>query len=77
VEQEDTEVVAFTEQDKKDFSLLEKKVEAGKRQAFEALRTIRQRQLWRLIRNDEAEQLYKTFVSVTPTALRGSGRFSR
>lgn len=53
--------MSFTEEDRRDFNALEQKVETGKRQAFEALRTIRQRQLWKLIRSNHGEQLYKTF----------------
>lgn len=60
-EQENIEVAAFTEQDKRDLPVLEEKLEAGSRQAFEALREIRQRQLWRLVLNDHDEQCYETF----------------
>jgi hypothetical protein len=60
-EQEETEIITFSEKDKKDLPLLEQKIETGSRQAFEALREIRQRQLWRLIRNDDDEQSYGTF----------------
>ncbi|HEX3655112.1 MAG TPA: hypothetical protein VHV55_04875 [Pirellulales bacterium] len=58
---EPTEVLAFTEGDKKEFGLLEQKVGSGKRQAFEALREIRQRQLWKLVKDEQGKQLYQTF----------------
>jgi hypothetical protein len=60
-EQEDTDDVTFSEQDRRDLPLLEQKVEAGKRQAFEALREIRQRQLWKVLQNNQGEQRYSTF----------------
>ncbi len=60
-ENETTEEIAFTDKDRTDLAALEEKVTAGKRQAFESLRAIRCRQLWRLFLNDEGTQRYRTF----------------
>jgi len=51
----------FTDQDAKDFPRLEKQVTGGERQAAEAYREIRQRQLWRLLKDAEGKQVYSNF----------------
>ncbi len=51
----------FTPKDQKDFVALEARITAGKRQAFESLRAIRWRQLWRLILDGQEKQLYSSF----------------
>lgn len=53
--------IAFTEKDRKDFPRLERQCEKGQRQAAEALREIRTRQLWRLIEDEDGKQKYATF----------------
>jgi len=60
-EQKDEEEISFTEKDRKDLPLLEQRAESGGRQQAEAIREIRQRQLWRLILDDEGKQLYSNF----------------
>lgn len=56
-EQEDQEEVTFTEKDRRDLPLLEKRVEGKLREAAEAIREIRQRQLWRLCEDDHGQRV--------------------
>jgi hypothetical protein len=60
-EKDEAEQIDFTEKDRKDLPLLEQRAENGGRQQAEAIREIRQRQLWRLILDDEGKQLYSNF----------------
>jgi len=53
--------ITFTEKDRTDLAVLEARITAGKRQAFESLRVIRCRQLWRLILDEQGKQRYRTF----------------
>jgi hypothetical protein len=55
-------VVTFTEKDRKDLPVLEKKAEGGLIQSAKAIREIRQRQLWRLAEDDRGQRLnYASF----------------
>lgn len=49
--------ITFTEQDRRDLALLEKKAEGKLREAALALREIRQRQLWRLAEDEDGKPL--------------------
>ena len=49
--------VTFTEKDRKDLPLLEKRVEGKLREAAQAIREIRQRQLWRLCEDDQGQRV--------------------
>jgi hypothetical protein len=49
--------ISFTEQDRRDLALLEKKAEGRLREAAQALREIRQRQLWRLAEDEDGKPL--------------------
>lgn len=51
----------FTPEDEAALSRLEARVLAGVREAFTALREIRQRQLWKLIKDEQGRRKYKTF----------------
>jgi hypothetical protein len=51
----------ITERDRRDFPRLEKQVHGAIRQAAEAYREIRQRQLWQLIQDENGKQLYQSF----------------
>ncbi len=57
----EAEEITFTEKDRKDLPLLEQRADSGGRQQAEAIREIRQRQLWRLILDDDGQQLFSTF----------------
>lgn len=61
VDEETESAVSFTEKDQKDLPLLEKRVVGKLREAAEALREIRQRQLWRLLLNEQGNQLFANF----------------
>ena len=60
-EEADQEEFAFTEKDRKDLPALERKIASGTRQTAEAYRAIRKRQLWRLHKSDQSNQLFPTF----------------
>ncbi len=60
-EQSEQATLAFTKKDRSDLDVLEKKVDSGTRQAAEAIRAIRWRQLWRLIVDDQGKQRYPNF----------------
>jgi hypothetical protein len=51
----------FTPKDEEDFPRLESRVLTGTRDTFSALREIRSRKLWMLIRDDEGKRKYKNF----------------
>lgn len=49
--------VTFTEKDRQDLPVLEKRVEGKLREAAQAIREIRQRQLWQLCEDDQGERI--------------------
>lgn len=64
VNQDDAEreaSVSFSEKDRAEFARLERQVDSGTRQAAEALRAIRSRQLWRLESDEQGGQRYANF----------------
>ncbi len=53
--------ITFTEKDRKDLPILEQRIKGGLQGAAEAIRAIRWRQLWRLLRDNAGNQLYLNF----------------
>jgi hypothetical protein len=60
-DEDEEEIVAFSEQDRKDLTRLETQIDASTREQAEALREIRRRQLWRLEKDDLGGQRYASF----------------